>query len=457
MNRRTILALPLAATALASASTAAAPTPRLAITPARVLEGDPVSIRATGLAPGETVVVWAVSSNGAGRAQVARASFVVGASGVLDLAKDAPASGTYAGADIRGLFWSPRPLDAGTEAALEHWPGGAPKPEPGVTALALERGGVIVDRASLTLLAAESVVAREDVRTEGLIGRFYVRRGARRRPPVLILGGAEGGLSFGDWLGPRLASRGYAALAIAYFSPDGAIAGLPKGLQHIPVELAQRAHDWLARRPEANAARLGVVGASKGGEFALLIAATYPWVRATVAYVPADYVWQGFQYGSGEAGAGSSWSKDGRDLPFIPETGQRDAILAGRKAGGGIRLAPVHEKNFQAASQAVREAARIPIERSRSALLMLGGADDQTGGSGAAVMRIEARLKAARYPHPFTAISYPGAGHLIVGDGWRPTTDHNTGVFLDGGAPDKDARAQADGWSRMLDFLARRL
>ncbi len=455
MNRRSALALPLAFAAVpgfVSAEGAA----RLRIAPSTVLEGDPVSIRVTGLSAGERVTLCALSRDAAGHAQFAQASFLADAHGVVDLATSAPRSGSYTGADLRGLFWSRRPVDASSQADADRWRPAAPL-ESGQVLLGLERGGQIGDQARLTLNAADPDVVREEVRADGLVGSFHVRRGAVRRPCVIILGGAEGGRFFGDWLGPRLASRGYACLGIAYFSADGSIAGIPNALEHIPVELADRARTWLAARPEADIDRFGVVGASKGGEFALLIAATYSWVKATVAYVPADYVWQGFSYGSGEAGAGSSWSKAGKDIPFIPEAGLRDVIVQGRRSGGGVRLAPVHEANFQGASAAVRDAARIRVEQSRSAFLLVGGEDDQTAGSGAIVTRAAALLKANNYSYPVDAVNYPGAGHLIVDTGWNSTIADNTGLFHDGGTPAADARAQADGWLRMIRFLEKHL
>jgi dienelactone hydrolase len=102
-------------------------------------------------------------------------------------------------------------------------------------------------------------------------------------------------------------------------------------------------------------------------------------------------------------------------------------------------------------------AATIPAERSRAALLLIGGGDDQLGDSGACVMRLAARLKRAAYTHPYETLIYPAAGHVLLGTGWRPTTTDNTDVFQDGGTPEADAHAQAESWTKMLAFLGRQL
>jgi dienelactone hydrolase len=270
-----------------------------------------------------------------------------------------------------------------------------------------------------------------------------------------MLGGAEGGRTFADLLGPALASRGFAAFGLVYFSPaTEAIPGVATALNRIPVEELEQARAWLAARPEVAVSRFGIVGASKGGEFALELASIYEWVNAAVAYVPSDIVWQGFGYGVSEATMGSSWTRDGKDIPFLPQTGQRDEIIRGRQPGAApIELARISRANISAASPQDLASASIPIERSHAALLLVGGGDDRTGDSGASVERAVNRLRRASYSFPYQALIYPHAGHGIVGTGWRPTTTHNTGAFNDGGTPQADAEAQADSWVKTLEFL----
>ena len=52
---------------------------------------------------------------------------------------------------------------------------------------------------------------------------------------------------------------------------------------------------------------------------------------------------------------------------------------------------------------------------------------------------------------------YPNAGHLISGDGWRPTTQYNVSLSKVGGTPEGNAHAQADAWPNTLAFLKRHL
>ena len=388
------------------------------------------------------------------------ATFIANAEGIVDLATDAPIRGYYHGADLRGLFWSQKPLDKDPEgqAVIEASHLGSSSVDPGQVIITLEQAGIPRDRKVLSLMTSDPAVVQEEVRTDGLVGRYF-HRGGTREPAVVVLGGAEGGLIFADLIGPQLAARGYAVLGVAYFAPAAnAIAGLPTALNRIPVELLERAREWLRNRPEADVQRFGVVGASKGGEFALVLASIYEWIGAVVAFVPSDTVWQGFEYGAPEESMGSSWSRHGAELPFLPQTGQRQEIIRGRQPGAAqIELARVSKSNRAAASPQRIAAATIPVERSKAALLLIGGGDDRTGDSGASVERIARRLERSRYRFPHETLVYPDAGHGIVGSGWSPTTMHNTGVFNDGGTPEADARAQADAWTKMLAFLTKRL
>jgi dienelactone hydrolase len=453
-----------ASCAASGASTSAiAASPRLQISPASVLEGDLVSIRVTGLKPASLVSLYAQSAESVGARTVpffGSATFTANADGSVDLATDAPVRGYYQGADLHGLFWSQKLLDKDSEgqAAMAALHLDAPTVDPGQVIITLAQAGIQCDRQMLSLMTSDPAVVQEDVHADGLVGRYF-HRGAEPGPAIVVLGGAEGGLIFADLIGPQLAARGYAVLGVAYFAPAAnAVAGLPTALNRIPVELLERARDWLRARPEADVQRFAVVGASKGGEFALVLASIYDWIQAVVAFVPSDTVWQGFEYGSPEESMGSSWSRRGVDLPFLPQTGQRQEIIRGRQPGARpIELARISKSNRAAATAARIAAATIPVERSEAALLLVGGGDDRTGDSGASVERISRRLQRAHYRFPYEALLYRAAGHGIVGSGWRPTTTHNTGVFNDGGTPEADARAQADAWTRMLGFLASEL
>lgn len=442
------------------ASTAAAAA-TLEIKPNEVLEGDPVSIRVIAAPPGSLATIHAqsvmVTEAGKRIPFYAHATYRVGASGEVDLASSPSLSGSYYGTDIRGLFWSQERVVAGTTPTSPAMVD-SDQLKPDQVLLTLHLAGRVGDRKMVSLLSSNADVVREQVSANALVGAFYHQRGASRRPIVVILHGSEGGLGYADWLAPMLVSRGYSVFGLNYFSPQtSASAGVSTSFNLIPVEQLERVQAWLAKRPEADVGRFGIVGASKGGEFALVLASIYPWIDAVAAFTPSAHVTQGFRYGSGEIGMSSSWTRNGRPLPFIPATGLSEAVRNYRIPGGEVRLAPVREANLVRASAKLLEQASIKVERSRAAFLLVGGGDDQTGASGDSVRLVSERLKRAGYNHQVDARIYPDAGHLIVDTGWRPTTTHNSGPSQDGGNAEADARAQADSWTAMIEFLRRNL
>jgi dienelactone hydrolase len=205
-----------------------------------------------------------------------------------------------------------------------------------------------------------------------------------------VLGGSEGGSSFARRMAPRFAARGYAVLGLPYYSPGFGggreIPSLPGSFVDVPVERLDSARAWLAAQPGVDGDRVGLYGASKGAEYALLGAAHLPWVRA-VAAVAAQ------RRGVGGLGAGV-----GR--------GRHAGVVRARRAGAAVRAVRGMQAEFAAAQAEKRAvslrgphdrgrrahpervaAARIPVERFAGALLVAGGELDD----GLAVRRDGAR------------------------------------------------------------------
>ena len=60
-----------------------------------------------------------------------------------------------------------------------------------------------------------------------------------------------------------------------------------------------------------------MVGTSKGAELALLAAVRMPWIKALVALVPTDVVWEGWGLGV-SPGQRTTFAWQGNALPFVP-------------------------------------------------------------------------------------------------------------------------------------------
>jgi dienelactone hydrolase len=244
------------------------------------------------------------------------------------------------------------------------------------------------------------------------------------RPVVVVLGGSGGGDGLRG-IAARFAGRGYVAVSVAYFG----LAGLPATLDQIPVETVGNALESVAKRPDVDAARIGVFGDSKGGELALLAAATYPQVHAVVGVVPSPFAWQG-------AGFGSSWTLGGKPVPYIPVERRRgsayaESMRAHRGQIGGAMFA---------------------LEKVHGPMLLLAGDDDAVWDSPAQCEVALAYLRAHPHPYADEYVHYPAAGHAFL----FATPDRPLQARFGGTARGNvDAGRQA--WSKIDDFLDRAL
>jgi dienelactone hydrolase len=310
-----------------------------------------------------------------------------------------------------------------------------------------------------------TALVRTEVRHDGLVGVLFhpepTSESAAALPGVLTLGGAEGGLHERD--AARLAEQGYAALALAYYG----LPGLPDVLKDVPLEYFATALDHLRGHSRVDPQRIGIVGGSKGGEAALLVAATFPGIRAVVCLAGSGYVTQGI---SQSVYTGSfreimttpvaSWTYQGREVPYLPNV-LPPRVEAALDAGEPVALG--WTKPDITANPDLVESATIPVENIDGAVLLIVGADD-IGGYGVTFHDVAARrLEANKHPHAWQHIVLPGAGHDILGPpngtGPRPTTSPGPGgiTFLNGGTPEINVRARAETWRKTLDFLQQEL
>jgi hypothetical protein len=333
----------------------------LKVSPTDALIDQPVSISLSGLAPRESILLRATTTDAIGNAWHADALFRADASGRVDVAHSRSLSGSYVGRDGMGLLWSMSQVGS-TEPRSEQYLDPAVVSK--VRFQAIDDRAHLVATAMLTRRWRTSGVTlhRTTLAHDGFIGCYWSPAAtSRRMPAILHFGGSEGGLGCGVGL---LSSRGYPELDIGYF----ALPGLPQHLHRIPLEYFEKALRWLARRPGVDPKRIVAWGISRGGEAAFLLGTTYPQlVDAVVDYVGGDTVFGGLDV------PGPAWTLHGRGIP----------------AGTAI-----------------------PIQDIAGPLFMVGGWGDTLFGSGAKVESMATELEAAHKSN-FTALTYAGAGHAI--------------------------------------------
>lgn len=414
-----------------------------------ILVGEPLSIRIGGLPADKNVTLTAERTMDASArtpaTPVLYRSRVVFSTpqGSLDLATAKPLSGSYTDADIRGLFWSMAPVAGGDVGALK----------PQQVKLTASADGRELASATVEFLDSLPEVKVEQVKEfPGAV--FATLPGSARRPAIILLGGSEGGGRVAQ-RSPGWASRGFAVLGLPYYSPGSGereIPELPAAFADIPVDRLNTAFEWLKQRPEVDASRVALVGGSKGAEFALIAASRFKWITSVVASVPSDVVWEGWGPDV-RPGTRSSFSLDGKPLPFVPYIGFAEEF-DGFRIGRDVKMRRFQDRG-RAANPAAAVKARIEVEKFRGPLMVIGGHDDQVWASGMMAQNIAERRAGAGLET--VALIFPEAGHALSGSGWMPTTQYNVGLSKSGGTPQANAAAQARAFPETIAFLKRTL
>lgn len=446
--RRAALALLLAA----APSAAPAQAVRFELPADTVLLDERLSIALTNLPRDQAVTLHLTRASNEGR-WTSSATFLSDRIGRLDLTRMAPIAGSYAGADPMGLFWSAQldsgvPHSASARAAM-------PESAPQLWELRAESGGMTLATDTVWRRAVRPGVRVTRVRERGLVGAFYQPTGSALSPGIIVLSGATGGLPSAEQQPGGLASRGYSVLSLAYFASEG----LPAQLSGIRLEYFKAAIDWLAAQPGVDSGRIAIVGTSRGGELALLLGSTYREIKAIVAYVPSHVVWAGCCDSVSQASA--AWVHAGTPVPHMPPAPEIRRAINALRRDVPVRRTPLFQRRL-AETSAVANAA-IPVERINGPVLLITGHEDQVWPSFFMAEQIMARLRRHDFKHTYCHLAYSGAGHSIG----RPFTS-TMGINRErhpitkrlwdyGGTPEGTARASADSWSKLLEFLEKYL
>ncbi|MDB5896713.1 MAG: hypothetical protein JWP41_315 [Ramlibacter sp.] len=391
------------------------PPPTLDLLPSAVRVDEPIAIRLRGIAPGAQVSVRLSNGTAAGIYRSV-ATFIASEQGDVDLSRDSPVAGSYAGVDAMGLFWS-RSLLAKGESADDV------DADPMTLSLAAQIAPGVQLAHKLRRYFRDPQVRMREVRDAGLVGRLFEPPDGGRRPAVVVVGGSGGGLQWSAEMAGLLASHGFVAFAVAYFGLEA----LPSTLDRIPLEYFGRAIDWLVQQPSVHAGRVSVCGVSRGGELALLLGASFPLLKAVVAYVPSGLVW-----GAYPENGHSAWTRRGEEVPYA-------------------RGATVEEAARQVA-------ASIAVENIQGPVLMISGRADGLWPATEMSELAVRRLREKGFRHRVEHLAYADAGHAI---GWPNVATTLTrfkhpvsGEDIDlGGSPAATARASRDSWPKMLAFL----
>lgn len=395
-------------------------------------------MRVDGAEPGEQLRLVARAWDAAGVEFTSDATFQADVNGVVDAATQAPIAGTYSGADPFGIWWS-MSSSSGTGFALGL--------EPITSQLELLRGSNHLAATCVTRSVMAEGVRMERVAERAVAGALFVPR-RHPAPGVIVFGGSGGGLQWSSSIAALLASRGFTAMACAYFAAPGR----PATLTEVRLEDVGAALHWLLLRAEVRGDRAALVGRSRGAELALQVASLYEAAGPVVGFSASGVRWTGHDPASSRPRA--AWLWRGRELPYVvPDQGAVE---------DGWSTSPVALcRAFDIALQdpAAVGSATIPVENIRAPLLLVSGADDRMWPAermAAIAMSRRTEVHAARDDEHLV---FPEAGHGVGQPAGLPLHDATAWHALDqdtyllGGTRAGNAASGIVAWPRMLAFL----
>jgi dienelactone hydrolase len=249
---------------------------------------------------------------------------------------------------------------------------------------------------------------RQMVSTNGLKAVFYTpAKGTGPWQPVVMLSGSQGGMIGGKRIN-RLIASGYCVITPEYL-------GKGEELISVPLEFFDNTLDWLQNNPCVTQGGVAVVGGSKGGELALVLASRKKEIKAMVGLVPSSHVFKGI---AKRPHRKSSWSYEGKDIPYLPYSNWK-ATYAFFSKGTFLNT-------YQSAwdKRDKYPKSRIPCEQSHAAILLLSGKNDTMWPSSLMCNEIINQLNECAYPFPLEHVAYD-CGHEVGSkkEHWIKITD----------------------------------
>ena len=234
----------------------------------------------------------------------------------------------------------------------------------------------------------------------------------------------------------KLAKQGYEVMAMFYFAE----ANQPPNYNNVPVEFFSQLLEYCDQN-NIDTEELTIIGTSKGAELSLVLLNYYAnEIDNAVLFAPSAYVFQG-----GDMMAKtSSWSYDGKELPYISLFPN---FINGVKMVSALLFN--YPLSYRAHHMAVVkaeeniEAVEIDFSKFEGDLLVFAGDDDALWHSD-----IMGQIIKDKAEDQTELIIYPGAGHVFL-----PVVNAHGMAF--GGTLQANKVAQVHSDKTLLEYLAK--
>lgn len=241
-------------------------------------------------------------------------------------------------------------------------------------------------------------IIKTSVLKEGFDGALY-SVGNRKDKVVITLSGSEGGLAHAQKLARFHMEQGIPALAVGYFGTKST----GKALSEIPLEYIEKAIVWLQSHGYQ---KIAVEGVSKGAEYALAAAVTFPQISCVILKTPSWFYSEGLIKKT--PSDTSCWSYQGQAFPYTPYKERhfqlKDTILQTKE----FNLLSINT------GKQIVESSVIPIEKVNGPVLIFSTKADTVWPSEESGNRLNLRLTQMNFPYPHKHICFRFMSHIML-------------------------------------------
>jgi dienelactone hydrolase len=408
----------------------------------KVLMGTLINIKLDNLPQNKNITLHAYRKNWEGLIY-SFACFKTDSKGQIQLNKDKPISATYSGVDSLGIFWSmTKPTYINEELPFE-----IKNLKLNTIYFQLEVDGKIISKDELRLILETPDIYCEEIRNKDMVANYYYPKNKQNLPLIIMLGGSNGGIREVDDRAKIVSSHGYAVLALGYFGMEN----LPKNLERIPLEYFFNSIDWAKEKQFIDTAKIVIIGVSKGGEAALLVASMRRDIKGAIAFVPSNVRWQGIPDGPSFISK-SSWTLNGNDLPYLKCSFSFSFFWKFICKSKQIEMREIF-KPIITEDKSKIDPALIEVEKINGPILLIAGKDDKLWPSYDMCQMMKYRLDSLKFEHQIECLNYDNAGHFIFGPDLMPTINYKYDQIAVGGKDSENSAAQIDSWNKMIGFL----
>jgi dienelactone hydrolase len=372
------------------------------------------------------------------------ACFKTDSKGQIQLNKDKPISATYSGVDSLGIFWSmTKPTYRNEELPFE-----IKNLKLNTIYFQLEVDGRIFSKDELQLMLETPDIYCEEIRNKDMVANYYYPKNKQNVPLIIMLGGSNGGMREVDDRAKIISSHGHAVLALGYFGMEN----LPENLERIPLEYFFNSINWAKEKKFIDTNKIVIVGVSKGGEAALLVASMRRDIKGAIAFVPSNVRWQGIPNGPSFISK-SSWTLNGKDLPYLKCSFSFSFFWKYICKSKQIEMREIF-KPIITEDKSKIDPALIEVEKINGPILLVAVKDDKIWPSYDMCQMMKNRLDSLKFEHQIECLYYDNAGHLIfLAPDLMPTIDYKYQQVAVGGKDSENSAAQIDSWNKMIGFL----